>query len=191
MCYGSGGGKLETGTREGHWLNGLACSPGFGQQKMYMEGGSQARAGGDAINKCLGSILAAPRMGWGWARAHGKAPARGRCGRPESCNCIVIGGVNTYHLRAPRRGFWGLVVFPRFASVRRTTAAADIGGGGALSAPLCSSCRVTVQKKTPIPQPFLKSPELKLQLQLRDCVKINLHIFGFIAVGITRVNIFT
>ena len=47
---------------------------------------------------------------------------------------MVIGGVNTYHLRATRRGFWGLVVFPRFASVRRT-AAADIGGGGALSAP--------------------------------------------------------
>ena len=86
MCYGSGGGNLETVTRDCRRLNGLACSPGFGQQKMYMEGGSQARAGGDAINKCLGSILAAPRMGWGWARAHGKAPARGRCGRPENCN---------------------------------------------------------------------------------------------------------
>lgn len=54
MCYGSGGGKLETVTRDCRRLNGLACSPGFGQQKMYMEGGSQARAGGDAINKCFG-----------------------------------------------------------------------------------------------------------------------------------------
>ena len=117
MCYGSDGGKLETGTREGHRLNGLACSPGFGQQKMYMEGGSQARAGGDAINKCLGSILAAPRMGWGWARAHGKAPARGRCGRPESCegdrwcqylplerNTSGFGGVSAICERLAHRG---------------------------------------------------------------------------------------
>jgi hypothetical protein len=41
---------------------------------------------------------------------------------------MVIGGVNTYHLSATHRG---LVVFPRFASVRRTAAAA-IGGGCAL-----------------------------------------------------------
>jgi hypothetical protein len=79
---------------------------------------------------------------------------------------MVIGGVNTYHLRATRRGFWGLVVFPRFASVRRT-AAADIGGGGALSIVFfLQSHRLTVQKQTPKVQTFLKSPELKLQLQL-------------------------
>jgi hypothetical protein len=41
----------------------------------------------------------------------------------------VIGGVNTYHLSATRRG---LVVFPRFASVCRTAAAGGGGGGGAL-----------------------------------------------------------
>jgi hypothetical protein len=74
----------------------------------------------------------------------------------------VIGGVSTYHWSATRRG---LVVFPRFASVWRTAAAGG-GGGGARSAPLCSSVRVTVQKKTPKVQTFLKSPELKLQLDV-------------------------
>ena len=42
---------------------------------------------------------------------------------------MMIGGVNTYHLSATRRG---LVVFPRFASVRRT-AAAGIGGDCAVA----------------------------------------------------------
>ncbi len=73
-----------------------------------------------------------------------------------------MGGVNTYHLSATRRS---LVVFPRFASVCRTAAAGG-GGGGAPSAPLRSSCRVTVQKQTPKVQTFLKSPELKLQLDM-------------------------
>ena len=120
--------------------------------------GGRRRAPVAPINKWLGSILAVPRVGWGWAREsarQGGAAAGQRVAR-------VIGGVSTYHWSATR---WGLVVFPRFASVCRTAAAAG-GGGGARSAPLCSSVRVTVQKKTPKVQTFLKGPELKLQMEL-------------------------
>jgi hypothetical protein len=131
----------------------LPCSPGFGQQKMYRYGGSEARAGGaykQMVGVHFGCAEGGVRVGTG-KRPPGGAAAGQRVAR-------VMGGVNTYHLSATRRG---LVVFPRFASVCRTAAAGG-GGGGAPSAPLRSSCRVTVQKQTPKVQTFLKSPELKL-----------------------------
>ena len=122
---------------------------------MYRYGGSQARAGGadkQMANVHFGCAEGGVGVGTG-KRPPGGAAAGQRVAR-------VIGGVNAYHCSASVRG---LVVFPRFASVCRTAAAGG-GGGGAPSAPLCSSCRVTVQKQTPKVQTFLKGPELKLHL---------------------------
>ena len=93
----------------------LPCSPGFGQQKMYRYGGSEARAGG-AYKQMVGVHFGCAEGGVGVGT--GKRPPGGAAtgqgvGR-------VIGGVSTCHWSATRRG---LVVFPRFARL------AQRGGG--------------------------------------------------------------
>ena len=94
----------------------LPCSPGFGQQKMYRYGGSEARAGG-AYKQMVGVHFGCAEGGV--VVGTGKRPPGGAAAGQRVAR--VIGGVNTYHLSATRRG---LVVFPRFASVCRTAAAA-------------------------------------------------------------------
>ena len=73
----------------------LACSPWFGQQKMYRYGESQARAGG-AYQPMVGVHFGCAEGGVGVGT--GKRPPGGAAAGQRFAR--VIGGVNTYHLSA-------------------------------------------------------------------------------------------
>ena len=148
---GFGGGKLETGTREGRRHTGLACSPWLGRQTFLIQGGSQERAGG-TYAQMVG-------VHFGCAEG-GEMVCTGRCppGRAAADQraAIMLGEVNAYHLSAT---CWGLVLFPRFGRLRRA-AAWGRGGGGRRPAPRCPTVFFQVEsqskKRTPKSRLFSK-----------------------------------
>jgi hypothetical protein len=141
---GFGGGKLKTGPREGRRRSDLARSTRLTRQSLQIEGGSQERAGG--AYKQMASVHFGC-AGDGVRARTAKRPLGGAAAGQGAAR--VISDDNAYHCSAAGRG---LVLFPRFGSLRRMAAE---GGRRRRSASRCPSphCEFRVghspKKRTP------------------------------------------